>query len=105
MAEKATMTLRLLTPGGLAAEVGCDSVQLVIVDDAEGRGGGSVGILRGHVPAVMALADGPVTADLSHRPVFRGTVLRAFASVENDVVTVLAESVTVGEAEDEESIM
>ena len=41
--RSAPMRLKLLTPAGQTADVGCDSVVLILQDDREGRGGGKVG--------------------------------------------------------------
>ena len=89
----ACMTLRILTPEGAAAERGCDSVVFLLPDGADGRGGGFAGIMRNHAPAVMALAEGPLRASLDGKPVLEAVVSGGFASVRDNVVTVLTESV------------
>ena len=91
MADK-RITLRLLTPAGVTAEVACDSVQLTLRDDAEGKKGGLVGIRPDHTSAVMALGKGPILATLEGKPVFRGSAAGGFASVERNVVTVITDS-------------
>lgn len=96
MADSAsTMTLRLLTPKGTSAETACDSVLLTQRDSVEGRGGGLVGIRADHAPAVIALGEGPVTASLGQRIVFRAAVSGGFASVLENVVTVITDSAVV----------
>ena len=95
MADTAVMTLRLLTPAGTSAEAACDSVQLAIPDGTDGYGGGLVGILRDHEPAVMALAKGTVRASLGGKEVFRADVERGFASVRDNVVTIITDSAVV----------
>jgi len=95
----APLTLRLMTPTGTAAEVRCDSVQLTLRDDARGRGGGLTGILRGHAPAVMALGKGPARASLAGERVFSAAVDGGFASVRNDVITVITDSAAIDGAE------
>ncbi len=102
MAEASSLTLRLLTPNGTSAETGCDGVQLLIRDGADGQRGGLVGILRGHAPAVMALGEGPVLAYRAHVPVFRAIVSGGFASVAEDVVTVITDSVTIEQLPEEQ---
>ena len=88
------MTLRVLTPNGAAAETACDSVVLLLRDGADGRGGDYVGIQRDHAPAALALADGPVRASLDGTDVLRLRVGGGFASVRDNVVTVLTDRVT-----------
>jgi len=87
----APMTLRLLTPAGLLAEAGCDSAVLTLAD------GGLVGVMRGHAPAVMALGKGAVRASLEGRPVLRAETEGGFASVKDNAVTVVADSVSITE--------
>ncbi len=94
------MTLRLLTPSGAAASAACDSVQLVMRPNAEGQKGGLVGIKRDHTAAVIALDSGPVLAALEGKPVLRASVSGGFASVRDNVVTVLSETVQVEESHD-----
>ncbi len=92
--RSAPMLLRLLTPAGTAAEVGCDSVQLTLRDNADGAGGGLVGIRRNHAPAVLALSEGPVRAFLRGETVLRATA-GGFASVRDNVITVISDSAEV----------
>lgn len=98
MSDRASlMTLRLLTPTGVSAETECDSVQLTLRDDAEGKQGGLVGIQRDHAPAVMALGQGPIRASLRQTQVFRATASGGFASVQDNVVTVITDSAVIDE--------
>jgi len=94
------LTLRLLTPTGIGAETTCDSVQLYLRDNAEGRGGGMVGILRNHAPAVMALGKGPVRASLGGETVFSAVAEGGFASVRDNVITVITDSAVIDGAEE-----
>ena len=91
------MTLRIRTPEGTAAEVSCDSAQFFLRDGADGAGGGFVGIRRGHAPAVLALGDGPIRASLGGTDVLRAHANGGFASVSEDVITVLTDSVRIEE--------
>lgn len=89
------LTLVILTPEGERGRVQCDSVTLVARDNESGEGGGSVGIRRGHLSAVIALEDGcPVKASSGGEAIAEYSVSGAFASVEKDVVTVVAQTVT-----------
>ena len=78
----APLELIVLTPHGEAVDVHCDSVHLTVCDDETGHGGGQVGFHRGHLPAVLALGDGPADA-LLHG---------GFASVRNDVIRIITDS-------------
>ncbi len=98
-AQSAPMKLRLLSPTGVAAEVPCDSAQLFLRDNAQGRGGGMMGIKRGHIPAVMALGQGPVRASLGGTVVFSARVDGGFASVRDNEIIVITDSAVVDGAE------
>ena len=74
----------VLTPHGEAVDVHCDSVHLTVCDDETGHGGGQVGFHRGHLPAVLALGDGPADALLHGEAVFHTVV--------NDVIRVITDS-------------
>ena len=92
------LLLRILTPEGVLAEVRCDAVQLTLSDDTAGRGGGGIGIRRGHAEAILALQRGPVSARTGSEEVYRATLRGGFAAVRHDVITVL----TDGAAEEEQ---
>ena len=86
------LRLVILTPKGAFDPIVCDDVCLVAADDAEGLGGGSVGIRFGHIPALIALRENsPVTAYLNGKTVFNGRVTKGVAEVASNVVTVIAE--------------
>ncbi len=76
----------MLTPAGSAAEAGCDSIVLTLSD------GGLIGIQTDHAPAVLALAPGAVRASLRGQEVLRKHAAGGFASVKDNVVTVVTES-------------
>ena len=95
MIDVNALTLKVITPRGEQASVSCDSVTVFARDGENNDGGGSVGIRRGHLPAVIALLDGcAVKASSGGAPVAAYTVSDAFAIVKDDVVTVVAESVS-----------
>jgi len=98
-AKTPALTLRLLTPTGIASETKCDSVQLCLRDNAAGRGGGMAGILRGHESAVMALGKGPVRASLGGAVVFSARVDGGFASVRDNEIVIITDSAVVDGAE------
>lgn len=89
------LLFRILTPLKDVATFRCDAVNLVEKDNAEGQGG-SIGILRGHLPAVIALEENsPVTVSANGKAVFAATVRGGFARVEQGSVTVLTPSAYV----------
>ncbi len=82
----------VLTPHGKAVDIRCDSVHLVLCDDETGHGGGQVGLRRGHLPAVLALGDGPADALLHGETVFHTVLHGGFASVRDNVIRVITDS-------------
>ncbi|MBR2717302.1 MAG: hypothetical protein IKP17_08945 [Oscillospiraceae bacterium] len=84
------LLFRLLTPRKEVASCRCDAVELWAKDNAKGEGGGSMGVRRGHLPAVVALEKGgPVRALADGKPVFSARVRGGFARVDAKSVTVL----------------
>jgi F0F1-type ATP synthase epsilon subunit len=84
------LRFRLLTPAGEAYSGPCDDVELTAKDDAAGNGGGSLGIRRGHIPAVVALEEGGrVRVLLEGETVFAAHVRGGFARIDRESVTVL----------------
>ena len=89
------LLFRILTPLKDVASFRCDAVNLVEKDNAEGKGG-SIGILRGHLPAVIALEENsPVTVSTKGKTVFAATVRSGFARVDQGSVTILTPSANV----------
>ena len=95
MEGSAPMTLRIVAPAGTAAEAACDSAVLTLREGTNGKGGGSVGIWKDHAPAVMALGRGPVRASLHGSPVLETMVDGGFASVRDNVITVITGSAEI----------
>ena len=84
------LLFRLLTPQKEVASVRCESVNLIEKEDLQGLGGGSIGVRRGHIPAVIALAeDGAIKVISGGKAVFRAAVHGGFARVDAASVTVL----------------
>ncbi len=83
--------LTIVTPNRQTAEITCDSVRMMAQDDECGKNGGGIGIRRGHIPAMIALSEGLVTAYREGNPVLKARIKPGFATVRNDVVTVLTE--------------
>lgn len=86
--------LSVVTPTGEAFSVNCDSVRLNSEDDKNGRNGGGIGIRRGHAPAVIALAEGDVTALRDGKIVLKIKTKKGFASVKNDKITIITDEAT-----------
>lgn len=93
MPEPGKLLLRVVTPTGEAVSVTCDSIRMQTPDDTEGKNGGWIGIRKGHTAALMAVTAGPVHAFLEEQLVRTVIVSEAFASVKDDVVTVLCGAV------------
>lgn len=85
------MQLIISTPKGSLSPIECDSVHLNISDDAKEKNGGSYGIRKGHVKSLFALEKGNVTALLNGKIVYSATTTNGFATVDNNVVTVVVE--------------
>ena len=90
-----TLTLRVITPDGIALEAVCDSVTLPLSNGVNGEGGGAVGIRRGHIKAIMALSTGVVRASMGGAAIAAAHIGGGLAKVENDMVDVITSSVTI----------
>ncbi len=89
------LELVIVTPEGEKLRMPCTSVTFFARDNAKGEGGGSVGIRRGHLPALAALEpDSIVRAFADGGDAVERTVSLGFVSVKDNVVTVMAESVS-----------
>lgn len=84
--------LKIVAPTGIGAEVDCDSIQLIMTDDKDGNSGGSIGIRDGFTDAMIAVAPGPIEARLAGNTVLKKHVGSGFATVRNNMVTVLADT-------------
>lgn len=72
----------------------CDSVRLCVRDGEKGRGGGSAGIRPGHIKSLISLDKGQVEGFRGGERVISVTVSGGFAAVGDDLVTIIAESIT-----------
>ena len=92
------LLFRLLTPQGERCRIPCDAVELTAKDDASGRGGGSLGVRRGHLPAVAALEEGGRVRVLSGGgTVYAARVRGGFARIGREEVTVLTPEAEEGQ--------
>ena len=87
------LTLKIVSKDGTRPPVECDSVHLNVCDDTMGRGGGSMGIRAGHIKSLICLDRGPVTAYLEGKEIFSCITDGGFATVENDIITIVTEKV------------
>ena len=84
------LRFRLLTPEGEVFSCSCDAVDLTAKDNADRRGGGSLGVRRGHLPAVAALEEGGLLrVRAEDKTVFSCRVRGGFARIGRDEVEVL----------------
>ncbi len=86
-AEHAPLLLRIVTPTGCALEQTCDSVRLSTPD-------GSIGIRKGHIKSLILLGSGPISAYLNDELIASKEAGSGFATVDNNLITVIADSVT-----------
>ena len=87
------LTLKIVSKNGSLGPVSCDSVHLNLPDDTLGKGGGSMGIRPGHIKSLISLERGRITAYLEGNEIFSCQTDVGFATVEDDVVTVVTEKV------------
>ena len=93
MEEK--LRFRLLSPEGEIFSCSCDAVDLTAKDGTSGSGGGSLGIRRGHLPAVAALEEGGGLRVISAgKAVFSCRVRGGFARIRREEVTVMTPEAT-----------
>ncbi len=85
------LTLKIMSPSFSHPDILCDSIRLTVADNENGRGGGSCGIKKGHAPALMALSAGSVKAYCGGEEAFSREIKGGFATVKNNVVTLIIE--------------
>ncbi len=83
------LTLKILSPGGAATDVVCDSITLTVRDNSQSKGGGSYGIRTGHAPALIATDKGNITAKKDGQTVLSDFFDEGMATIDNNVVTVI----------------
>ena len=86
-----SLLLKICTVDRQLEKDGCDCVILNIAEDSKGGFSGSCGIRRGHAKAVFALSQGVIRAKAKDEVIFSLDVSDGFATVENDVVTVIVD--------------
>ena len=90
------LTLRIVTPEAVDRTIECESITLWMAPDSRGKGEGSIGIRKGHTGAVIALGSGPIEAHLAGCTVFAARSEGGFATVLDDVVTVVSPHIVFG---------
>ena len=95
------LLLSIATPNDPETAICCDAVRFTVPDGVNGKNGGSIGIRRGHVDALMVVAPGRIVARVGERVVFDCTAEAGFAVVQNDRVTILTDRVQINTIADE----
>ena len=85
------LTLIVVTPEGNRQPLECDSVQITVADNENGKSGGSYGIRPGHIKALFALDSGTIKAVSGGSAVLTALSGPGFASVDNNTVTAVIE--------------
>lgn len=88
------LTLNIISPKGVYGPVNCDSVQLTVCDDLNGKGGGSYGIRSGHIESLLTLDKGLIKAFLDGKNILTAKCDCGFATVKNNAVTAVVENFT-----------
>lgn len=87
------MQLIIATPKGSLKPLECDSIHLNVTNDSKDKKGGSYGIRKGHVKALLSLEKGEISAYLNGEKIYSAITTKGFATVDNDIVTVAVEEI------------
>ena len=82
------LTLSIVSSEKAFPLIYCDSVILTVQDNKDGKGGGSYGIRKGHAKALIATAEGTVTAKKDGEVIFSAIVGSGFAVIDSNHITV-----------------
>ncbi len=85
------LSLKVVTPEKEYVYDNCDSVSFCVSDNQKGNGGGSYGIRKGHAKAIFSLGKGKLSASKNGVVIIEANVSSGFSSVENNIVTVIAD--------------
>lgn len=85
--------LEVITPKGVYEKLKCDSVHFNISDNLKGKNGGSYGVRSGHAKAIFSLEAGLTKAYLNGNLVFCVECGNGFATVNDNLVTLIVENV------------
>ncbi len=83
------LSLKVITPKKEYLYEMCDSVKFCVSDNEKGKGGGNYGIRKGHAKAIFSLDDGKMKASLNGKTTVEGVTSTGFATVEENIVTVI----------------
>ena len=92
----AELVFQIVTPKKSYGPYDCDSIRLNICDGANGQGGGSCGIRKGHAKSLMTLDEGAIKGLLLGEVVISGQAGFGFATVHDNKVTAVVESFIEG---------
>lgn len=87
------LLLKIVPPNKSAYSVECDSIKLNISENSKGKSAGSYGIRQGHAKALIAIDEGTISAYENQNCVFSVKTSVGFATIDSDIVTVLAEEI------------
>lgn len=89
----ACLTLNIVTPDGALPPLFCESVYITVGDDKDEKKGGGYGIRTGHTKTLFSVATGPLRAYNGDKILLDKISGEGFATVENDVVTLILDNV------------
>ena len=95
MTMSEVLSLKVITPEREYIYENCDSVKIPVSDNRKGNGGGSYGIHKGHANAIFSISEGKVSAVKNGEAIVKGIISSGFSSVENNIVTVIADGFKV----------
>lgn len=90
-----SLTLKIVTPSAKPCVIDCDSVNVTVCDNKDGKGGGSYGIHKGHIRSVMSLDKGVIRADRDGETVYFAKSGVGFCTVDKDTVIAVVESAEI----------
>ena len=92
--EDLPLLLTITTPDQTRS-MRCDAVNFLVPDSPDNPNtGGSIGIRRGHVDALMAIAPGRLTARAGGNTVLAVEVSAGFAVIRRDEITIIVDRIT-----------
>ncbi len=95
MSIDASLTLEVYGVDRKLPAIKCDYVRLPLAEDINGRFSGSCGIKKGHAKSALALGKGCIIATENGASVFETEISGGFALVNNNVVSVTADSLNI----------
>jgi F0F1-type ATP synthase epsilon subunit len=93
MNMKDVLTVKFFTADRRIPDMECESVRLPVSDNIKGGFSGSYGIRKGHARAIFSLKAGKVALISKESNVFEAEISEGFATVENNEVCIIVNSV------------